>query len=83
MRVAIIALALSIAALGLAGFATFAAFDEDASVASDPLGTGSNWPQEDCDLLREKLWAAETICLPGGECQSLVALLQAINDNCP
>lgn len=81
MKAGIIAIVLALAALGLAGFATFAALDDDNPTPTAPVAT--IWSQRDCGMLRGVVPMAEITCLSGGECQSLVDLLQAINDNCP
>lgn len=86
MRVAIIALILSIAALGLASFATFAALDSDDPAA--PIAAESGWSEAECE------WA-EAEVNPGGllwkdcrvgpdqNCAPYNEMLQAIANNCP
>jgi len=90
MRLAIIALLISLAALGLAGFATARTFNDSHPAA--PVAE-SQWSEEECaanraaaglpgsgydDLRSTLLWR----CINGG-CDAYNDMLQAIAENCP
>lgn len=80
MRVAIIALILSIAALGLGSFATFMSLDnDDASVVE------SGWSEVACEDARDALQfpLLELECLRRQNCDAYNDMLQAIANNCP
>ncbi len=88
MRIAIIALVIALAALGLAGFATFASLnDDDATPVAE-----SGWSEQECaqawdfavggdgemgPLLKGCGRGPEYNCAPFND------MIQAINDNCP
>ena len=87
MKVAIIALMLAIAALGLGGFATFAALNDD---ETPPIAAEPTWSSEECANARAVLSGSDEAgsilvraCLRDSECNPYIDLLQAINDNCP
>jgi hypothetical protein len=91
MKIAIIALILSIAALGLAGFATFVSLRDDEST---PVAE-SGWSEEECKEAKMDVGANNgqpgvllaPCILPGSghprDCAPYNSMLQAINDNCP
>jgi len=87
MRVAIIALILSIAALGLGSFATFTALDNDGSPETAPAATESTWSATECEAARAELIPRRNTiagaCRYQHDCAPYNDLLQAINDNCP
>jgi len=77
MRVAIIAVILSIAALGLGSFATFTALDnDDAPVAA------STWSEAECEDARNGLEWPWKACVSNDNCAAFTDMLQAIADNC-
>jgi len=82
MRVAIIALILSIAALGLGSFATFSSLDNDGTA----LVAESGWSETECESAREvtatggRMW--RRCVYRGDSCAPYIELLQAANDNC-
>ena len=82
MRVAIIALLISLAALGLGAFATVRTFNE-----SHPAPQAeSQWSEEECAANRETLelgpGSLKLACF-SGDCDAYSDMLQAIADNCP
>jgi len=94
MRVAIIALVVSLAALGLAGFATFTALNDES--APPPPTVEASWSEAECDAARNKTSGTfedpENIRTLAGacfrrqtpdSCAAYADMLQAIADNCP
>ena len=79
MKVAVIALILSIAALGLGSFATFTSLnsDEATSVAAQP-----GWSTAECQTADASLDELEFGCVRGN-CDAYSDMIRAINDNCP
>ncbi len=85
MRIAIISLCLSLAALGLAVFATVRTFSDDSpgapAVASSPVPT---WSEADCEAARAAAEEAELYgCLAEGDCRGFAELTITINENYP
>lgn len=80
MRVAIIALILSIAALGLGGFATFTSLNDDEAA----LVAESGWSETACEDARDALQfpLLELECLRRQNCAPYADMLKAIADNC-
>jgi hypothetical protein len=86
MRVAIIALILSIAALELAGFATFASLSDDGSTGDTAVTAEPGWSAEGCSQAegQEGIGFILAPCLASEyDCALYNSLLQAISDNCP
>jgi hypothetical protein len=86
MRIAIIALVIALAALGLAGFATFTSLsgDEAVSVAE------SGWSEAECESANWLIHVTDGQtgallfeCVSHHECAEYDRMLIAINDNCP
>ena len=85
MRTAVLSITLSLAALGLAVFATVRTFSDDSPgappVASSPVPT---WSEADCEAARAAAADAELFgCVAEGDCRGFVELTIAINENCP
>jgi hypothetical protein len=92
MRVAIIALLISLAALGLAGFATVRTFNE--SHPAPPVAE-SQWSEAECTDAKDAVFGGtlpsgtpyagilERGCMHGGNCTAFNDMLQAIAENCP
>ena len=78
MRVAIIALVLSIAALGIGSFATFRSFDSDEATL---VAAEATWSEAECERANARLKTLEIGCIKG-DCDAYNDMLQAINDNC-
>lgn len=78
MKVAIIALILSIAALGLGSFATFTALDNE---ESNPT-VEQFWSTAECQRANASLETLDIGCIQG-DCAPYADMLQVINDNCP
>lgn len=83
MRVAIIAILISLAALGLAGFAAFSTLENEDAVEPIATQTFRTWPKTECDNLRDMLPRLRFGCATKGRCEELLDMLQALNDNCP
>jgi len=79
MKIAIIALLISLAALGLAGFATVRTFNE--SHPAPPVAE-SQWSEEECADVRVRLDSMSPSC-HAGNCIAYTDLLQAHYANCP
>ena len=93
MKIAIIALLISLAALGLAGFATVRTFNESHPA---PPAVESSWSEPECDAARSKtsgpfeypengftLAGACFIRMTPDSCTAYADMLQAIAANCP
>ena len=78
MRVAIIALILSIAALGLGSFATFASLNNDGT----SLIAESGWSVAECERAETSLGVLNRACRTEGNCNAYNDMIQAINDHC-
>jgi hypothetical protein len=89
MKIAIIALLISLAALGLGSFATARTFNE-----SHPAPPESQWSEAECVAAKEAVFGGLTpqgelysgtleFGCRRGDCGSYADMLQAINDNCP
>jgi hypothetical protein len=86
MRIAIIALVIALAALGLAGFATFASLNDDEAA---PVAE-SGWSEAECKSARWLLDSTDgqagpllALCGLHHDCVEYDRVLIAINDNCP
>jgi len=82
MRIAIIALVIALAALGLAGFATFGSLNDDGAA---PVAE-SGWSEAECEFAKQFINSSGPLildCVSHSECAEFVRLLIAINDNCP
>jgi len=82
MKIAIIALLISLAALGLAGFATARTFNESHPA---PSAVESQWSEAECaDAINAIKGAPEVLCRGGGQdCDAYLTMLRAIAENCP
>jgi hypothetical protein len=85
MRTAILSITLSLAALGLAGFATVRTFSDDSPgappVASNPV---PGWSEAECAAANDGIGLMELRCIGQGEgCEPYTTLRMAINENCP
>ena len=83
MKIAIIALVVSLAALGLAGFATFTALNEESAPLPPVVEAG--WSEAECaDASNTMGQGPERNCrLLGEGCDAYFTMLRAIADNCP
>lgn len=80
MRIAIIALILAVAALGVGSFATFTSLNDDAEPI--PLAAESGWSVSECLRADASLDTLDIGCIQG-DCGPYADMIQAINDNCP
>lgn len=79
MRVAIMALVFSIAALGFGSFATFTSLNNDETT---PI-LESGWSEAECRKARDSIGEVQLFsCRVNHDCTPYVDLLKAINDNC-
>lgn len=80
MRLTIIALILSIAALGLGSFATFKSLDNSEAT---PFAAQPGWSEAECETAHSSLYTFEVGCIAKGDCTPYSDMIQAIADNCP
>jgi len=84
MRIAIVALVISLAALGLGSFATFEAVNQDSALP--PALQRWLWEAECADARLAPLSEADALatreCLLGHGCHGFSPMYQAILDNC-
>jgi hypothetical protein len=79
MRIAIIALVISLAALGLAGFATARTFSE-----SHPApAVESQWSEAECADARDGLDTLRIGCMTGKDCTAYSDMIMVIAYECP
>ena len=79
MRLTIIALILSIAALGLGSFATFRSLDSDEAA---PIAAQASWSEAECENFNIGLLSLARACRSRGDCAPYADMLQAIAENC-
>jgi hypothetical protein len=83
MKIAIIAVILSVMALGFSGFATFTSLNHEEAEQVAALPTQSPWTAGECQEARDGLGFLRSIgCVAKGDCAPYADMLQAINDNC-
>jgi len=82
MKIAIIALILATAALGLGSFATFRSFDSEDTVEATPVAAQPGWSTAKCQRANSSLGALEVGCIKG-DCAPYADMILAIADNCP
>lgn len=82
MKIAIVALILAIAALGLGSFATFISLNDDETTATPSVETG--WSRGDCARAAEELSDLRWRCILEGDtdCPGASEKIAALNDNC-
>lgn len=85
MKIAVVVLLLSLAALGLAGFATARSLNES-HPAPLPPAVESQWSEAECEYARAQLDGRSGLlgraCLMDHSCDAYNDMVQAIADNC-
>lgn len=79
MRVAIIALILATAALGLGSFATFTALDNSETTLVTAEAT---WSAAECERAETSLGVFNRACRTEGNCNAYNDMIKAIAENC-